>query len=67
MRNINKLKELRLAAEMTQADVAEKVDVSQAAVSRWEDGNMPTAKYRRKLAQLFHVGEEDLKGWLENA
>lgn len=52
---------------MRQAEVAEQLDVTQAAVSRWEHGRMPLAKYRRKLAKLYGVAEEDLKEGLENA
>lgn len=52
---------------MGQAELAERLDVTQSAISKWEHGSMPLAKYRKKLAKLFCVTEEELKGWLENA
>lgn len=66
VRTINRLKELRKAAGLGQAEVAERLDVTQSAVSKWEHGCIPLAKYRRKLAKLYGVAEEELKRWLED-
>lgn len=53
--------ELRLKAKMLQREVANKLDVSQAAVSHWETGDAkPCRKYRQKLARLYGVTEEEL-------
>lgn len=41
---------------LRQQTVAEALNVSQAAVSRWERGwNRPSKKYRPMLAELYHV------------
>lgn len=50
------LRRLREDAGLRQQTVAEALNVSQAAVSRWERGwNGPSKKYRQKLAELYHV------------
>lgn len=64
------LKELRLNAGLTQAEVAKKMHVSQAAVHRWETGNTRIARkhhkglarlYKCTIDELFAGGEEDAK------
>lgn len=48
------LKERREAAKLRQIDVAELLEVDQAAVSRWESGETkPVRKYQVKLAELY--------------
>lgn len=55
------LKELRLAAGLTQAEVAKKLNVNQAAVSWWEAGKTRIArKHHKKLARLYHVTVPEL-------
>ena len=55
------LKFYRLQAGLTQAEVADKLGVTQSALSRWENGaNPPLPKYRRKLRQLYHATEDEL-------
>lgn len=55
------LRELRMMAMLSQADVAKKLNVNQAAVSNWERGlNPPSRKYRRKLAKMYGVTEAQL-------
>lgn len=56
------LKELRKRAGLSQEVVAEKVDVTQAAVSRWESGDTkrPARKYREKLAHLYGVTVDEI-------
>lgn len=56
------LKGLRRAANMTQSEVAARLNVDQSAVSRWENGALPLKKYRGKLARLYHVKENALFG-----
>lgn len=51
----------RLKANLTQKEVAAKLEVDPSAVSRWEAGvNPPLKKYRRKLAEIYGCTEEDL-------
>ena len=55
------LKELRLNAGLTQAEVAKKMHVSQAAVHRWETGDTRIArKHHKGLARLYKVKVEEL-------
>ena len=50
------IKERREQLGMTQAELGEKVDVSQAAVCRWETGDtVPLRKLHWKIAQALHV------------
>ena len=55
------LKDLRLAARRSQAEIATACNVSQSAVCRWETGDTkPCRKYRRPLALALGVTEEEL-------
>ena len=55
------LKERRLAANLTQEDVAKMLEVNQSSVSKWECGQgVPLKKYQRKLANLFNCTEQEL-------
>lgn len=55
------LKELRERVHLRQVDVAKKLDVDQAAVSKWETGETkPSRKYHKKLAKLYGVTVEEL-------
>lgn len=59
------LKELRVRSGLTQAQVGEKVDVNQAAVSLWETGKWPPLrKYRKKLARLYGCTVDELEAAL---
>lgn len=54
-------KSLRYNKGITQHDVAEKLNVTQSAVSRWENGKYkPCRKYRSVLAQLFGCTVDEL-------
>lgn len=56
-----RLKELRLAAGLTQADLAEKINVKQASISLWESGeNVPTTDKLPALAEIFGVSISEL-------
>lgn len=56
-----KIRELRLRAGMTQAQLAKKMNVDQSAVSRWESGDTePLKKIRKKLAKVLGCTVEDL-------
>jgi transcriptional regulator with XRE-family HTH domain len=52
-----KLRDLRLAAGLTQAEIAERLAVTVAQVSRWEQPGGPTPQrgHRQRLARLFKV------------
>lgn len=55
------LKERRLQFGLRQVDVAKKLDVDQAAVSKWESGETkPLRKYQKKLAKLYKCTIEEL-------
>lgn len=60
------MRELRLSAGFLQVDVAKKMNVSQAAVSRWESGEtQPCKKHCKKLAKLYRCSQEDLSASME--
>lgn len=55
--------ERRMALDMTQSEVAKKLDVDQSTVSGWESGRTkPVAKHRRKLCELYGCSIEELIG-----
>lgn len=55
------LRDLRLAAKMSQQELADKLSVDQGAVSNWERGiNPPLPKYRKQLCKIFGCTEADL-------
>jgi transcriptional regulator with XRE-family HTH domain len=58
---MSRLKFYRLKAGLTQADVAEELDVNQASISNWERGlNLPLPKHRKRLRALYHATEDEL-------
>lgn len=58
-----KLKELRLGAHMTQAELAKALFVSRTLVSKWESGDRhPTEENIQRLCELFSVSRERLLG-----
>ena len=59
----NKLKELRAKKDMSQAELAEILGVTQQAVGRWEKNlNMPDLGMLKKIADFFHVTTDELLG-----
>ena len=61
-----KIKDLRIAMGLSQPQLAEKVGVSKAVISFWENGvNEPKARYIKALALCFGVAADYLLG-LEN-
>lgn len=58
-----KIRELREAAGLTKADVARAMEVDEAAVHRWDNGEaLPRAAKLPKLADLFGCSIDDLFG-----
>ncbi|KRL61847.1 helix-turn-helix domain-containing protein [Lactobacillus psittaci] len=58
-----RLKSLRLEAQMSQEDLAAKLNVSRQSVSKWETGeSVPDILKLRQLSQLFNVSIDYLVG-----
>jgi transcriptional regulator with XRE-family HTH domain len=56
------LRNLRKAKGLTQEDICERLNVTQASVSHWENGqNRPHSKYLAPLAALLGVTVEELE------
>lgn len=59
----NKIAELRNDAHLSQRELAEKVETSQANISRWEKGlNEPSIIECWKIADFFNVSIDFLCG-----
>lgn len=55
---MNRIKELRQNAKLSQKTLAEMLKVNQTAVSQWERGaTMPRFPQIKKLCNIFHVSE----------
>lgn len=55
------IKKLRLKAGLTQSQLAKKMNVDQAAVSRWESGETkPLRKCHKKLAKVLGCTVDEL-------
>ena len=62
-----RLKTLRKQAKLTQAKIAEKLDISQQAYASWERGSKkPTQENLVKIAQVLNVSVDYLVGNLDN-
>lgn len=56
-----RMREYRERVGLRQVDVAKKMNVDQAAVSKWETGDTrPSRKYHKKLAKLYGVTVDEL-------
>lgn len=57
----NRLKQLRKENDMTQVEMAEKLNVSKGTVAMWEvDMRTPSVGMCKKIAELFGVSIESL-------
>ena len=55
------IKKLRLKAGLTQSQLAKKMNVDQAAVSRWESGETkPLRKCHKRLAKVLGCTVDEL-------
>lgn len=64
-----RIKALRLKNNLTQAELAEKLDVTKQAVFKYENGivtNIPSDKIEQ-MSQIFGVTPADLMGWTQSA
>lgn len=61
------IKDRRKALGYTLLDIANKVDVSEATVQRWESGNIKNLRQERiaKLAEVLEVSPAELMGWAQ--
>lgn len=57
-----KLKHYRLANNLSQTAIANKLDVTRATLSAWETGKtVPNKKHLQELAQLLHIHPDNLQ------
>ena len=57
----NKILELRTKLNLSQTELAEKIGVTNKAVSKWETGkSKPTTNAIQKLASLFKIDIDEL-------
>ena len=58
-----RLRRLRILADLTQEELAEKLGVSSQAVSKWEtDKSLPDLSVIVPMANLFHISTDELLG-----
>lgn len=63
MKTARKIKEARIAQNMTQMNLADAMEVSYQAVSNWERGNsMPDISKLEQLCSILHITLEELLG-----
>ena len=63
----DKIKQLRVSNNMTQADLAKKLNITRSSVNAWEMGiSSPSTAYLVELAELFHVSTDYLLGLSNN-
>lgn len=56
------LKAIRANANLTQAEVAKKLDISPSTWSKWENGkSYPDVVEIEKIERLFNIGYSDIK------
>jgi transcriptional regulator with XRE-family HTH domain len=63
-----RIKERRLALEMTLMEVANKLGVKEATMQRYESGEIKNVKHETivKLAEIFDCSPAYLMGWEDN-
>lgn len=59
----DKIKQLRTSCDMTQTDLAKKLNITRSSVNAWEMGiSTPSTAYLVELSTLFHVSTDYLLG-----
>lgn len=59
----DRIKQLREASRLTQAELARKLNITRSSVNAWEMGiSVPSTAYLMELAQLFKVSTDYLLG-----
>lgn len=59
----DKIKQLRSSNNMTQMDLAKKLNITRSSVNAWEMGiSTPSTVYLVELSTLFHVSTDYLLG-----
>ena len=62
-----RIKNLRMSNDMTQTDLAKKLNITRSSVNAWEMGiSIQSTTYIVELAQLFHVSTDYLLGLSDN-
>lgn len=60
----NRIKELRTARKMTQAEFADRLGVTKSAISSYENGSrLPSYDILIKIARVFRVSTDNLLGY----
>ena len=63
-----KIKSLRSANKMTQADLARRLNITRASVNAWEMGiSKPSIEFIAELARIFNVSTDYLLGMKNNS
>ena len=63
----DKIKQLLVSNNMTQADLAKNLNITRSSVNAWEMGiSSPSTAYLVELAELFHVSTDYLLGLSNN-
>ena len=58
---LNAIKTMRKNFKMTQAELAEKMNLSQSAVAKWENGEcLPKAEMLLRLSKVFNCTIDEL-------
>lgn len=59
------LKDIRTQMNLTQKQLAEKMDTTQQTVARWENGKTPlNSAHIKQLCSVLHCTPQDLMGWV---
>ena len=63
----DRIKNLRVSNNMTQSNLAKKLNITRSSVNAWEMGlSTPSTTYIVELSQLFHVSTDYLLGLSSN-
>lgn len=63
----DRIKQLRISNNMTQTDLAKKLNITRSSVNAWEMGiSTPSTTYIVELSQLFKVSTDYLLGLSNN-